>query len=125
MSVDIHTPTTAGPTLDNLLVIRLTGKLATADYEQFVPVLERHIREHGTIRLLLELHDFHGWTAGALWEDTRFDIHHYSDIDRLAIVGERRWEKGLAIFAKPFTAAEVRYFDHGERDAAEKWLRAE
>ncbi len=30
---------------------------------------ERLIGEHGKIRILLEMHDFHGWEAGALWED--------------------------------------------------------
>jgi len=27
---------------------------------------------------------FHGWDAGALWEDIKFDIKHFGDIERLA-----------------------------------------
>lgn len=37
--------------------------------------------------------------------------------------GESRWEKGGTLFFKPFTAAEVRYFDKGEVETARKWTR--
>lgn len=104
------------------VIVSLTGKLTKQDYELFVPELERLIEEHGRVRMLIELLDFHGWTAGALWEDTKFAARHFSDIERLAIVGESAWEKGMAAFCKPFTRAEVKYFDVGERAAADAWL---
>ena len=88
-----------------VLEIQLTGKLAKEDYEHFVPAVERLVKDHGKIRLLVEMHDFHGWTAGALWQDFNFDATHFSDIERLAIVGETKWQHGMAVFCKPFTAA--------------------
>jgi hypothetical protein len=48
------------------------------------------------LRILFIMDDFHGWTAGAMWEDTKFDLKHWKDIERLAIVGETKWEKGMA-----------------------------
>jgi hypothetical protein len=77
------------------------------------------------LRLLLDIrsdHDFHGWTAGALWEDPKFDFKHWKDIERLAIVGESKWEAGMAVFCKPFTAAKVQYFDHTKLDEAKSWI---
>src|SRR5262249_37500425 len=53
-----------------LLEVHLTGKLAKEDYLAFEPTVERLIRQHGKIRMQVELHDFHGWTPGAIWEDT-------------------------------------------------------
>ena len=35
----------------------------------------------------------HGWDAGALWEDIKFDIKHFADIERLAMVGEKKWHR--------------------------------
>lgn len=102
--------------------VRVTGKLTKEAYEEFVPVLDAQIQEHGRIRILFEMHDFHGWTAGALWEDLRFDVQHWRDIERLAIVGESKWEKGMAVFCKPFTSASIRYFDQAQRDEAQEWL---
>ena len=105
-----------------VLEIQLTGKLAREDYEHFVPAVERLVKDHVKIRLLVEMHDFHGWTAGALWQDVKFDAKHFSDIERLAIVGETKWQHGMAVFCKPFTTAKVRYFDRPAIDQAREWL---
>ena len=105
-----------------LLEIYLTGKLTKEDYETFLPAVERLVKQFGKICMLVEMHDFHGWTAGALWEDTKFAAHHFRDIKRLAIIGETKWEKGMATFCKPFTTAEVRYFDHTKATEARDWL---
>lgn len=102
--------------------VHLSGKLSKEDYQHFAPELERQIEQHGKINLLVFLEDFHGWSAGALWEDIKFDVKHFSDIARLAIVGERKWEKGMAKFCQPFTTAEVRYFDRFEADEAQAWI---
>lgn len=106
-----------------VLVVKLSGKLIKADYEHFVPEVERLIRQHGRARLLVEMHDFQGWTVGALWEDIKFDWKHFSDIERLALVGERKWEAGMAAFCKPFTRATIRYFDQARAEEAMNWLK--
>lgn len=105
-----------------VLEVRLSGKLAKADYEHFVPEVDRLIKANGKIRILMEMHDFHGWDAGAMWEDSKFALHHFKDIERLAMVGETKWEHGMAIFCKPFTMAKIRYFDHTNADEARAWL---
>lgn len=107
------------------LEVRATGKLTKEFYEAFVPVVEEQIKLFGKLRLLFIMHDFHGWTAGALWEDVKFDMKHWHDIERLAIVGESKWEKGMAAFCKPFTKAKVKYFDHEKVDEARVWIDAE
>jgi len=104
------------------LEVQLSGKLVKEDYESFVPVVERLAKTHGTIRMLVAMHDFHGWTAGALWEDTKFALHHFHAIERLAVVGETRWQHGMAVFCRPFTAATIRYFDHTTLTEARAWL---
>jgi SpoIIAA-like len=109
-----------GPELD----IQLTGKLVKSDYEQFVPAVERLVKQHGKIRMLVGMRDFHGWTAGAMWEDTKFATRHFSHIERLAVVGEKKWHQWMAGFCKPFTRAEVRYFDQAETENARAWLKA-
>jgi hypothetical protein len=107
-----------------VLEIQLTGKLAKEDYEQLVPAVERLLKEHGQIRILVEMRDFHGWTAGALWQDLKFDAKHFKDIERVAMVGETKWQHGMAVFCKPFTTATVRYFDRPAIDQAREWLAA-
>jgi hypothetical protein len=105
-----------------VLEVQMTGKLDKVDYEYFVPAVERLVKQHGKIRILVEMRDFHGWTAGALWEDIKFDAQHMGDIERIAMVGETKWQQGMSIFCKPFTAAKIRYFDRGAIDEARAWL---
>ena len=105
-----------------ILVVHIIGKLVKADYEQFVPEFERLVPQHGKLRVLFDMTGFHGWDASALWEDTKFGIHHFADIERLAMVGEKQWQHGMAIFARPFTKATVRYFDHADAAEARTWL---
>ncbi len=106
----------------NLLEVRLAGKLTKEFYERLAPEVEKMIAEHGKLRILMIMHDFHGWTAGALWEDIKFEFKHWRDIEKVAMVGESKWEKGMATFCKPFTKATIRYFDSKQIDEARKWI---
>jgi hypothetical protein len=108
-----------------IVAVTLSGKLAAADYQQFGGEIDRLIAQHGKLRVLATMHDFHGWTAGALWEDIKFDFKHFSHLEKLALVGETKWEHGMAIFCKPFTTAKIRYFDQSKADEAQAWLEAE
>jgi len=105
-----------------IFVVHVSGKLTKADYEDFVPGFERLVQQHGKLRVLFDMTGFHGWEAGALWEDIKFDFKHFGDIERLAMIGETKWEQGMAAFCKPFTKATIRYFDHGDEAGARKWL---
>jgi hypothetical protein len=107
-----------------ILELKLSGKLNKADYDEFVPEVEWAVNEHGKIRMLVRMTDFHGWTAGALWEDIKFDLRHFADIELLALVGESKWQAGMAVFCKPFTKARIRYFDTSRLDEAERWIHA-
>ena len=105
--------------------VAVTEKLHKEDYEKFVPVIQDAIHEHGKIRLVFDMHDFHGWDVAACWEDMKLGIKVFNQIERIAMVGEKKWEKGMATFCKPFTSAKIRYFDRREKDAAIQWIKAE
>jgi hypothetical protein len=105
-----------------VLIVNVSGKLTKGDYDRFVPEFERLVGVHGRIRVLFDMRDFHGWSAGALWEDIKFDFKHHKHIERLAIIGETKWQKGMANVCGPFTSAEIRYFSHSQYDDALNWL---
>ncbi len=107
-----------------LLIVKLIGKLHKDDYRHFLPVVQKAIGRYGKVRMLVQMLDFHGWDAGALWEDIKFDVKHFNDIERLAMVGERTWEKWMVICCKPFTTAKMRYFPVEELAEARTWIMA-
>lgn len=107
------------------LTVNLSGKLTAQDYEHFGTEIDRLVKQHGKLLVLCIMHDFHGWTAGALWEDIKFDFKHFSHLEKLALVGESRWQEGMALFCKPFTTAKIRYFDRTKTDDAKAWLESD
>jgi len=107
---------------DMVLGFKMSGKLHDEDYKKFVPLVDAAIAKGGKVRLLAQFHDFHGWDLHALWDDIKFSTTHCTKIERIAMVGEKTWEKWMANMCKPFTMAKVRYFDVAEIDAAKAWL---
>ena len=105
-----------------ILVVHVSGELTKAEYVKLVPEFDRLVRQHGKLRLLFDMTGFHGWEAGALWEDIKFDVKHFADIKQLAMVGDKKWEQGMAVFCEPFTSAQIRFFPHHDMAAARKWL---
>ena len=101
-------------------VMRVQGKLTEQDYEATMPQLEEAIRRAGKLRLLITLSDFHGWTPSALMDDLKFDMRHRKDFDRMAIVGEKTWQKLGTKISAPFFGGEVRWFD--QEEPARDWL---
>ena len=106
------------------LEVTASGRLTDEDYQQFVPEFERLAKQHGPIRVLFELTEFQGWNIQAAWDDLKFGQEHYRDIERLAVVGERKWQQCMAEFCNPFTIAEVHYFDRIDVDKARAWVNA-
>ena len=109
--------------LPKVVGVKLSGKLHDDDYRRFVPMIESLLTAEGQVRLFVQFEDFQGWDMHAAWDDFKFALQHYSDFERIAMVGDRRWEQWLASVCKPFTKAKVKYFDHSEVDAAWNWLR--
>jgi hypothetical protein len=107
---------------DKNLGFKLSGKLHDEDYQTFVPLIDAAAAKHGKIRLLAQFHDFHGWDAHALWDDIKFSTTHCTKIERIALVGEKKWEQWMAKVCKPFTMAKIKYFDAAEIDSAWAWL---
>jgi len=115
----IETVQTSSP---KVIGFKLTGKLHDEDYKSFVPVVDARLATEGRLRLLAQFEDFHGWDLHAAWDDFRFGMKHYRDFERIAMVGDRKWEAWLAILCGPFTKAKVRYFDVSEIDTAWTWI---
>ena len=106
----------------NTVGFTLSGKLHDEDYKTFVPLVDAAIAKEGKARLLAQFHDFDGWDLKALWDDIKFATTHCTKIERIALVGEKTWEKWMAQVCKPFTMAKIKYFDAGQVDAAKAWL---
>lgn len=109
----------------NVIAFKLSGTLHDEDYKVFVPAVEAAIAAHGKLRLLAQFEDFHGWDAHAAWDDFKFGVKHYTDFERLALIGDKKWEEWMARLCTPFTQASVKYFDTEHTEDAWAWVRAD
>jgi SpoIIAA-like len=107
---------------EKVLGFKMSEKLHDADYKAFVPLIDAAVAKHGKVRILAQFHDFQGWDMHALWDDIKFSTTHCTQIERIALVGEKRWEAWMAKVCKPFTMAKIQYFDASGVDAAWAWL---
>jgi hypothetical protein len=107
----------------SLLEIDLAGKLTHEDYETLVPRVEAMVARHGRIRLLVDMTRFEGWSAHALWDETKLAAHHVANVSRIALVGEGNLgERMVTRLCRWFTKAQVRRFEQTEIATARTWL---
>ncbi|GAB2533511.1 SpoIIAA family protein [Rufibacter soli] len=105
-----------------VFAVWVKGTLGKAEYEVMLPALEEKIAEHGKLNLYWEMTGLDHWSAEGLWEDLKFDVKHVNSFLKIALVGDKAWEKNLTALMKPFTSAQVKYFDHQNRDEAREWV---
>lgn len=105
------------------LELEIEDRLEKNDYLEFTPVAEAKIDEFGDINLLIRMSGFSGWSPAALWEDLKFDVRHYGDVDRLALVSASEDDEWMATVSKPFTRASVKHFVEDDLDRARRWIR--
>ncbi|MGA9572917.1 MAG: STAS/SEC14 domain-containing protein [Lysobacterales bacterium] len=106
---------------DSLEVI-IVGTMEKSDYDVFVPAVEKRIDECGEANLLLNVSNFEGWSPKAIWEDLKFDIKHYNDISRLALLAANSEKEWMATLSKPFTGAKVKFFSLDAHESARQWV---
>jgi len=104
---------------------RLTviGIFATFDVEDFRRIeteVEKQLRTHGQIDLLVDLTGMLDYTLDAALEDIKFTRQHARDVGRIAIFSEDNAVVWTALLSRLFVQAEIRVFDSEE--LAREWL---
>lgn len=122
MPIEIDLLNVAGESDPRVIRATVTGQLHESDYHHLTPQIEQLLKRHAAVRMLVHLSDFKGWSPGAAWEDAKLGFHHLADFERLAVVGDRRWEEWMTRLARPFTLADVRYFEPPEMEKALAWI---
>lgn len=109
---------------DQVLGVEALGEVTAEDYrEVLVPAVEARLGRHARVRLLYVLGKaFDGFSGGATWEDAKLGMHHFTAFERVAVVTDRDWLKGMVKafgFALP---GEVATFETGQLAEARAWI---
>ena len=107
----------------NLLQVKIKGVLAKAELDRIQGVAVEMIEREGKINTLVLLEDFQGWEKAGDWEEMSFAYEHDKDIEKMAMVGDPKWElQALSFAGKPYTSKKVEFFDTSRLDEARAWI---
>ena len=111
----------------NYLHVQALGKLTHKDYaENLIPKLEQAIdlakSDKHKLNMLVEVEDLSGWELQAALDDFATGIKHYSDFDKMAIVGDKAWMGALVKFFSVFMRADIKFFELEDKDSARHWV---
>lgn len=115
-------PMTSVHTNQNIIYTIAEENLNDEDHDRIIMLLQEKIRTLGKIRWYFELRDFKGWALSTLWNDLKLGLKYSKDLEMIAIVGDKKWEKRLIQLMKPFTNAEIKFFEDDDREEAKIWI---
>jgi hypothetical protein len=106
-----------------IVTVKVAGKLSQPDIARAQQQAVGIIAREGKIRFLIIVESFEGWEKGGDWGDVSFQSEYDEHIERMAVVGEKRWEEMALIFvAKGYREFPIEYFPSADLARARAWL---
>ncbi len=102
---------------------KISGTITKDDYTTLVPAMEALVDQAGDINLLIDLTDFKWEKVSAWGADMHFGSTYRKKIEKMAIVGDKKWQKWITHLADPFYAREAQFFSSQDSEAAWTWLK--
>ncbi len=110
---------------DNIYQLRVDGLLMKSELDAAQADFVQHIVAAGPIKLLVLLENFMGWEPGAAWDDVDFFFSYRNEFEKIAIVGDPRWEaEALAFSGAGMREGPVKFFSETDESQARAWLAA-
>jgi len=107
----------------NLSVVRITSLLRKSEMDAALAAEARKWGPATRIKALVIMEDFEGFERGADWGDISFLVRHDHQIEKIAIVADRKWESDALTFAGAgFRQGQVRFFPQNQLAQARAWL---
>ena len=106
-----------------ILRIAVFDWLDSKAYEHILPYIDSAIAEYDTVRLLFDLTEYAGREPGEAFEDAELNLPNWAGVERVAFIGDKRFEPRLPAFCEPFKSAAIKYFYTHQHKSAEEWIR--
>jgi hypothetical protein len=108
-----------------VLTLKVSGKLTQAELTAVQKATGNVLGKEKKLRILVLTQNFAGWERGGNWNDFSFQTEQDANIERMAIVAERKWEDLALMFtAKGLRAFPIEFFEPAQLAAARAWLAA-
>jgi hypothetical protein len=109
--------------VDDLITVHISGLLTHDELAAVQKAIVQQLHHAGMVRVLVLTEHFAGWEKGGNWGDISFQADHDGDIEKMAIVGDAKWEELTSIFtARGLRPFPIEYFLSDELDKAREWI---
>jgi hypothetical protein len=109
----------------DIVTARLLGKLDPSAYDGVNEEIDNVMSRAEHVRLVLDLREFDGWSGlSALGDHLSLIREHYRVPERIAIVGDKAWQKMAGKIMAKFVNAQTKFFDSGDYNGAVAWVAA-
>jgi SpoIIAA-like len=105
--------------------IRANGTITTQELKDAITALRADFEQNGKTRVIEIIEHFTGIEPSAIWTDITLGVPLAQKVDRVAVVAEQSWVRGLAELGHLFTRAELKVFVPTELDQARAWIAAD
>ncbi|HRK35540.1 MAG TPA: STAS/SEC14 domain-containing protein [Candidatus Hydrogenedentes bacterium] len=106
-----------------IVTLRISGTLSNEEYTSSQKEISDAILKAGKVRILILAEDFEGWEKGGNWNDVSFQLAHDGDIERMAIVSNRKWEDTARLFTgSGLRRFPIEFFDSADIGKARTWI---
>jgi stage II sporulation SpoAA-like protein len=104
-------------------ILRVAGMLKKAEFDAVLTAEAKQWEPQTRVKVLVLAEGFQGWERNEGWGDLSFFLKYGDQIDKIAIVGDPKWEDDLLMFAAAgFRRAPVKFFPTGQTASARGWL---
>ena len=104
-------------------VLKLNGTLLASEFRDAQTQASVPIGAGGKLNILTVLEDFEGFERGADWGEIETLFSHGNQVERIAVVGDPRWERdALAFTGAGLRKAPVKFFPPDQLQQARAWL---
>ena len=108
---------------DNTVGFFIEGGIFNAErMERLIENIVKKIDTYGKINLYLEDQGVEHFTLLAVAKEIQFKIEHKKELNKVALVSDRKWIHACGKIVNLFLPIEVKSFDIGQRMEAISWI---
>ncbi len=105
------------------LSLKAIGKLTHEDYKTITPMIDSALEgvKDPKVKTFFDGTELEGWELRAAWDDFKLGLKHGGEFDKIAILGNKKWQEYTSKIGSWFVSGEVQYFE--DETEALAWLQ--
>lgn len=101
--------------------IIVDGKVEGHEYDETILHLKGKIQEWGKINIVEFVKNYDGFQPEVLWDNIKFGMDHFKDIEKCAIVTNNTWLRLASELTDPLVRMEIKTFKPEQIEEARDW----